>query len=176
MDQRGPISVQVSVRSSPSSGGCFPVAPRRLGELGGEPGQGSPEDRNQSEEEGTCCCSPVRGHSKENTCRAWHASLENCSPAISWKSPGGEGGWENCRGWRTRGGCPGGSLRLQRARGQGDLCEGDLMQSISFFPQRSTCKGTLTFREFVQRGLSRGERGLLSGCNEKPWPHQWVFP
>ena len=48
-----------------------------------------PEDSHRSEDEGTCYCSPVRDHSKENVCRAWHASLENCSLLISWKSPGG---------------------------------------------------------------------------------------
>ena len=41
------------------------------------------EDSYQSEDEGTCYCSPVRDHSKENVCRAWHASLENCSLLIS---------------------------------------------------------------------------------------------
>ena len=47
------------------------------------------EDSYRSEDEGTCFCSPVTDHSKENACRAWPASLENCSLLISWKSPSG---------------------------------------------------------------------------------------
>lgn len=52
------------------------------------------EDSYQSEDEGTCYCSPVRDHSKENVCRAWHASLENCSLLISLE----ESRWEKVAG------------------------------------------------------------------------------
>ena len=87
--------------------------------------------------------------------------------------PAGEGGWENCSGWGTRGGCPGGSQHLQRQGAKVTFGKVTWYNLKGFTPQRSTYRGTLIFMEFVQRGPSGGERGLLRHRHEQPCPHQW---
>ena len=97
------------------------------------------EENYQSKDERTSPYSRQgRGRPKENACRAWHASLGNCSLTVSWKSPEGRR-WLGELQWQPEErGLPGSSLHFQRAKGPS---EGDLIQSVKVHPSEVYLQG-----------------------------------